>query len=293
MARRNFTDSEEEQIAKIYLAGHSARAIARAYGKDHHISIVAALKRQGVEQRSPGERNRLYALNPHVFDTIDNELAAYFLGYLFADGCVSRNKTLGLGIKWSDKELLVGLKTFLESEAPIKSVFVCSSATQEKKYRQATFEATERHLASRLMELGIIAGRPSHEQMIKQTPPNLYNHLIRGYFDGDGSARKPNATRGGSIVFCGSKELMIWIRDLIAMQAGTNPRLKIQKHNTANLHYLYFSGTGVALKVARYMYKDATFWLARKKKVIESWPALKPRVIKRNEKGRFVKTDPN
>lgn len=293
MARRNFTDAEEEQIAKIYLAGHSAKSIARAYGKSHHISIVAALKRQGVEQRSPGERNRLYALNPHVFDVIDNELAAYFLGYLFADGCVSRDKTLSLAMKWSDRELAVGLKLFLESEAPIKSIYTTGGFNVKKKCRQASFQVTERHLAKRLMELGIVTHRPDHMPMVENTSQKVYNHLLRGFFDGDGSARKPNSTRGGSIVFCGSKELMIWIRDLLAGQVGTNPKLKIQKHVTVDLHYLYFSGTAQSLRIADYMYKDATFWLARKRKVIESWPKPKPRVIKRNKKGQFIKTGPN
>lgn len=289
MPGRNFTDSEEEQIAKIYLAGHSTRAIAKAYNKNHHISIVAALKRQGITQRSPSERNRLYKLNPHVFDVINNELAAYFLGYIFADGNVNRDKTLQFGIKHTDRELLEGIKSFLESEAPIRSIFVRSSETKEKKYKQAILSITERHLAKRLMKLGIIARRPDHMPMINNTPPELYNHLMRGYFDGDGSAKKTSVTRGGCIVFCGSRDLMIWIRALMAKETDTNPNLKIQKHIIANLHYLYFSGTGQALKVTNYLYRDATFWLARKRKVVESWPALQGRHIRRNKKGQFIK----
>lgn len=280
MPRRNFTDSEEEQIARIYLAGHSARAITRAYGLSHHISIVAALRRQGIKQRSPAERNRIYKLNPCAFDKIDSEDAAYWLGFLYADGCVHR-RSLQVALKEQDKEQLIKLKAFLKSEALIKHIKVRSSDTNVKKYKQVTFYVTDRNLSERLKALGIIAGRPDHRPMIKETPGELYHHLIRGYFDGDGSARK-----SPSISFCGSEELLAWIRHIIAQSAGTNPDLKITKHVTANLYYLDLSGRKQALRVAEYLYRDSTVWLARKRDVIDSWP--EPQKRQRNREGRWI-----
>lgn len=264
MPARNFTDSEEEQIGKIYLVGHSARAIARAYDKSHHISIVAALERQDIEQRSPAERNRLYRLDPYAFDEIDNEHKAYWLGFLYADGCVHK-RSLQVSLKREDKEQLIKLKSFLQSEAPIKNVKVGASNT-DQKYKQALFCVTERHLAERLKTLGIVVSRPDHLSMVENTPVELYHHLIRGYFDGDGSARK-----SPSIVFCGSKSLLTWIRDTIAQSVDVNPHLTVTKHTIADLYYLYFSGRRVALRVADYLYEDATTWLARKKQVVDSW----------------------
>jgi hypothetical protein len=278
MPGRNFTDAEEEQIGRIYLAGHSARAIARAYGKAHHISVVAALGRQGIKQRSPAERNRLYSLNPHVFDTIDNEHAAYWLGFLYADGCVHK-RSLQLSIKRSDVEQLIKLKAFLESEAPIKNT-LAKDGTSNKKHQQAFFLITDRHLTDRLRKLGVTIGRPDYRPMIDGVPCSLYNHLIRGYFDGDGSARKSQ-----SLAFCGSRPLLIWIRDTVAQFADTNPDLAITKHSIADLYYLYFSGRKVALRAAEYLYRGATIWLARKRNVIDSW--VLPQEMKRDERGRF------
>ena len=279
MPARNFTDSEEEQIAKIYLAGHSARAIACVYGLNHHISIVSALGRQSVKQRSPAERNRIYQLNPHVFDEIDNEGAAYWLGFLYADGCV-RKRSLQVALKRQDREQLVKLKAFLASESPIKGTTVGASNT-DRRYNQAFFLVTDQHLTSRLRQLGVVTDRPDHRPMIEQTPANLWHHLVRGYFDGDGSARK-----APSIVFCGSKPLLTWIRDTVAQPADTNPNLTITKHIISDLYYLYFSGRKVALRVADYLYKDATVWLARKRQVIELWP--QPQKRERDEWGKFM-----
>jgi len=75
-------------------------------------------------------------------------------------------------------------------------------------------------------------------------------------------------------------------REQILNEAGTNPNLAVTKHNKANIYYLYISGRIQALKVANYMYQDATLWMPRKRKVIESWP--KPQKRYRNAKGQYI-----
>ena len=72
----------------------------------------------------------------------------------------------------------------------------------------------------------------------------------------------------------------------MAQNANTNPDLSVHKHSKAKLHSLYFAGRRVALRVAEYMYRDATVWLERKMDVIDSWP--KPQTPKRDAKGRYI-----
>lgn len=279
MPARNFTDSEEEQIAKIYLSGISARAIARAYNLGHHISITSALRRQQITQRSPAERNRLYKVNPYAFDEIDNELTAYWWGFLYADG-FTHNRTLHLRLAIKDIEQVRRLKRFLELEAPIKVIYVGASNTP-KKYKQAIIETTDKHLVGRLGNLGIIRNRPIFSKAIRFLPIPLTHHWIRGYFDGDGSARQDK-----SLSFVGQPELLKWLRLQFATYANTNPKLAITKHITANIHYLTISGRIQALKVADYIYQDATIWMERKRNVIDNWP--KPKQRYRNKKGQFT-----
>ena len=275
---RNFIDGEEEQIAKIYQAGFSAKAIARAYGLRHHISICAALERQGVEQRPPPERNRLYALDPHVFDVIDCEEAAYWLGFLYADSCLHR-RTLNVRLKLADTDHLMTLREFFRSESPIQQIE--SNCSNGKKYPQCHIEFTDAHLAKRLRNLGILPSRPDYRLAVSQVPRCFLCHFVRGYFDGDGSARK-----NASLAFCGQEDFLLWLRNIFAIEAGTNPHLSVHKHSKANVFYLYISGRLQALKVADFMYRNATFWMARKRHIVDSWP--KPRLRRRNEKGQFI-----
>ena len=263
MPGRNFTDAEEEQIAKIYLAGHSAKSIARAYGLNHHISIVSALKRQGVKMRSVSERNRIYPFNIHAFDDLSNEQAAYWFGFLYADGSIYRN-TIRLCLKETDASHVKAFRAFLESNAPIFIDAKRSSPYNTK--RQNCIEVSDVHTARRLQGLGLVVGRTCPEHTIDNVPDCSVHHWIRGFFDGDGSARKSQ-----SISLCGDPIILAWIRKIAANTAGTNPNLAISKHKTANVHYLYFTGRLHSLKFADFIYQDATIWLGHKRDVINTW----------------------
>lgn len=263
--RIKLNDQERWQIALIYQAGYSARAIARVYGMDKGV-VTRTLKKFGVKQRSLAERNRLYALNPRVFDRIDNEHAAYWWGLLYADGCVSR-RSLVLALKWSDRDHVQRLGDFMQSESPIYKRY------HPKNKNNARIEFTDEHLVKRMRELGIVARRTEAEAIWKHLPGHLIWHWIRGYFDGDGSARKTP-----SITFCGQESLMKWIREVAARDAGTNPNLSVRKHKTAEIYYLYFSGRLQALKIADCMYQSATVFLPRKKTMIDSWPQQRTRI---------------
>jgi len=277
MPPRRFTDEEEACIAAIYEAGHSARAIARVYPVSHHTVIVSALRRQGIVQRSPAERNRLYQLNPHVFDKIDDEPSAYWYGFIYADGYV-HHRSLSLSLKGSDYRHLERLRTFLQSTAPITR---CKRGVR-KEYTTALLYVTHDHLADTLRRLGILPGRPEPQRICEFVPRGLFNHWLRGFFDGDGSARKRPA-----LGFCGDPGLLAVIRKLLAEEVDTRPNLAITPHTVSKrTFYLTYSGRRVALRIADYLYKDATVWLPRKRKVIESWPEPTPR--QRDEKGRWI-----
>jgi hypothetical protein len=224
------------------------------------------LRRQGVEQRPKPERNRWYKVNAHVFDSIDNELAAYWLGFIYADGNVSR-RTLKVCLSTKDRNHLISLRDFMESDSPLFDNVI------RENNETSRIEFTDRWLAGRLRELGIVTWRPFPERMIAGVPPSLAHHCIRGFFDGDGSARKSE-----SIALCGDIPTLSWIRQLAADAVGTNPNLVISKHRKSPIYYIYFSGRIQALKFADFIYRDATFWLGRKRDVVDSWPQMRSRI---------------
>lgn len=274
---RNFTDSEEAEIGKLYQAGFSAKQITRAYGLNHHISIVAAIRRQGIEIRSNHDANRLYLVNHNFFDVIDTEEKAYILGFVYADGAVHK-RSLIVTLSSKDKKQLEKIKACLQSEHPIND-HIRKAWKGGKRYKASTLNITHGHLAKRLKSLGIIKKRPNLENCISQIPNHLIHHWIRGLIDGDGSFHtKP----GFGIV--GGKPLLEFIRKTFTSEIELNPNIKIHKHPTAKVYSLVYGGRIQAQKIANYLYKDATIWLERKREVVENYPEPMPRT--KNKSGQ-------
>lgn len=116
-----------------------------------------------------------------VFDTIDTEEKAYWLGFLYADGCVSDQNQISLELKLLDAEHLHKFKTFLQSSLEVKLDF--------GKLKRCRFSICNVHTASKLGELGCVPRKSFILEFPNENkvPPHLQIPFIRGYFDGDGS----------------------------------------------------------------------------------------------------------
>lgn len=260
---RTLTDETEAAIAADYQNGMSQRKLANKYDTTRTV-IKGALKRQGIATR-PGGGQRLYTINEHAFDVINSEHVAYWTGFIYADGSVYKN-SLSVSLKEADREHVATLASFLDSNRPLY---------HDKRLRAIKMDVTHAYLAKRLVKLGIVARRPNHVSMITATPPRMIRHLLRGFWDGDGCVGKnPN----DGISFCGRLPFMEWIRGHLDVATGVGARRKISKHQTADLHYLRYSGRRVALMVINYLFDGATIWLPRKKRVIDEWPEPKPAI---------------
>lgn len=267
-----FTPAQLEEIERLYNdEGLIIKEIADRFGVSY-TGIWAAMVKAGIKRRQAA---RKYIVNQHVFDKIDNELAAYWLGFIYADGCV-RKTFLQVILSIKDVQVLANLRDFMQSNCPISIRTAKSGYGAGKQVARVAFFGE--HLSERLRELGILTGRPNHKLAIDAIPESLLHHWIRGFFDGDGSA-----DGNKSIWFCGPQKLMEFLRSLFAKRADRNPNLKIIKHCKSELYYLRYKGFYNAHTIAGIMYKDATVWLTRKRQIIQSWP--KP--MSRQERGKL------
>lgn len=277
--RRYFTKEEQAEIVKMYQSGTSIKAIARHFGLKHHSSVSDTLDRLDIKKRAIGEDNRLYKLDNTMFDVIDTEEKAYWLGFLYADGCLSRGKTLYLILAERDGEHVNTFKQFMRSESPLKHIVSNRSTYGESK--QIKIEITDKHLGERMSELGMNTVRKmSGYGSLPFISEHLVHHWIRGWCDGDGSV----GTKDESIGFCGTQELLLKVRSILADEKGLNPELQIKMYR--HMYYLIYKGYFVANKVADYLYQDATVYLPRKREIINNWRERFPR--ERDDLGRYV-----
>jgi len=190
-----------------------------------------------------------YSMNETFFNKWSKEMA-YFLGWLYSDGNVSREKrNFNLHINLKDAYILEIFRKCLNSNHPIKF------------YKNAaTLKIYSRLMCEKLGKLGCIPKKSLHINF--PNIPNCYlNHFVRGFFDGDGSIHfnKPNTIK---ISFLGTKQFIETLQYLLNLNLG------IKNHKLTYYHKLYkcqYYGDD-ARKLCFWMYKNSkNLYLKRKR----------------------------
>ena len=139
MVRKIFKISDK-QIKEMYLNGSSLSDIAKiAQDTKGLMALRRKLQDLGVDTTKNMKKYseklskafKKYKLNESVFDTIDTEEKAYWLGFLMSDGYNHETHSqVSLRLQAGDKEILEKYKIFLETDVPI---YTFKRLTPEKK----------------------------------------------------------------------------------------------------------------------------------------------------------------
>lgn len=129
---------------------------------------------------------RVYPIDDKCFDKIDTEEKAYLLGFIFADGSVSKNGYyLSLDILKSDEYIIDALLNLVYKggTCPGKYYHGCDMVNSE--YVRVTISSKE--LVSCLSCYGVIPNKVWTLRFPYWMDDTLVCHFIRGYFDGNGT----------------------------------------------------------------------------------------------------------
>jgi len=181
-------------VIEEYKMGFSANKLGEKYNIDSG-SIRDIVRKNGGSIRNQSEASTKYSANHNYFNTIDTANKAYFLGFLYADGCIlNHNKSCNLCISISltvtDGYILEKFKKELEFTGEVR-LKPCSQHNYKStwiKRDQKILSVTSGKLCDDLIKLGCV---PCKSLILKfptndQVPKNLMRHFIRGLFDGDG-----------------------------------------------------------------------------------------------------------
>lgn len=193
---------------------------------------------------------RLYHVNDNAFDTIDTEAKAYWLGFLFADGCVIHNNLL-LELSCVDYGHIEKFLNFLCSDYPI----------QPTKKKCVSVCITSKHMVECLKDYGCV----ERKSLILKFPAidlAMEKHFIRGYFDGNGSITKVTTQGRYDVSFSGTMEFLSAIPTSLGIPSNI-----IFKNNSKTANFkLKYGGKAKAKLVMDTFYNNATIFLDRKKK---------------------------
>ena len=191
-----------------------------------------------------------------IFETIDTEEKAYWLGFLYADGSVgSKDNRIELCLAEKDLKQIEKFRDFIGVMNKI------SYRPQTKSYRYS-FKSIP--CKADLIKQGCV---PKKSLILKfpteeQVPKNLIRHFIRGYFDGDGWFT--NTEECFQVGIIGTEDFIKGFLDSIEIQNKNNKIFDVHRENGAKRYV--FGAYQDVLNFLNWIYKDSNVYLDRKYK---------------------------
>lgn len=273
---RSFTHEEVETIKSMYDDKSSQTKIARHF-KTRVSNISYILKELGFEKRYTSDYytstelgNRKYTLNQSFFENIDTQQKAYWLGFMYADGCVivrkgktgnSKGATIQIALKREDdyhlRSFIRDLKGDMELDYPVAKL-------NNKEYEVARLSFGSIQMANDLIKHGCTPRKSLTLDYPETVPDELMSHFIRGYFDGD-----------GSYVFSVTGEKDYLTSSVMGTEVFLKKLKTVLNENEINIGSIYedkrsnavsltISGRENIALLYNYLYKDANVYLGRK-----------------------------
>lgn len=209
----------------------------------------------------------LCRIDETVFDIIDTEEKAYWLGFIYADGNISSvGHRFEINLSVKDIDHMLKLKNFLKYTGEIrfgKSIF------NGKEFIQCRLSVRNEHLWNALNNKGC---SPNKTLLLKFPNLSIFANwklvydFIRGYCDGDGTLGLYNNRM--QIGFAGTEEFLKGIEDFIGIKGSLR---SASQANRPNQIYILRYSMLKARKVARLLYEKSNIYLTRKFKIFESF----------------------
>lgn len=255
-----------ENIILMYKSGMSFRNIEKEIGIPHSTAervVNQYIKDQPiqysliVEDKDKLIRHRKYIFNNSYFHTIDCEEKAYWLGFLYADGCITNDAVI-LTLQANDLKHLIKFRDSLEN------------FTKEPIYRAETnsycLYFNSKEMINDLKHVGCMSRKTFILRFptTNQVPTKFIHHFMRGYFDGDGCIYvNPNKSGTNSVNIVGNKNFIDEYKRTLFESINKKNDIKYRFYNN-NIVSFTLGGNIQIKKIYNFLYKDATIFLDRK-----------------------------
>ena len=266
---RTMTPDSIKIIKEKYLEGETIEEITDKYFKDKYCSgeINMVLRKLGIT-RPNGTQAKI---NHNYFENIDSEHKAYWLGFIYADGSITKKVyekgsytyRLRMELMFEDKYILEQMALDLESDLKPKEYYNDASHFEgyNKPKHTAYIMFSSKKMGEDLVKLGVVPNKTLILKSLPSIPDNLMKHFIRGYFDGDGSVylTKDNTIK---TAFYGTHDFINSIQDFLIKELDLTKK-KITDQKEANVSFVGMAKQE-SEKLYHYMYDEATIFLNRK-----------------------------
>lgn len=254
--RTKLTQNDKENIVILYKSGNTMNEIALKYSISNK-TVSEILHLSGVHISGYGEHSKKYTLNDHYFDIIDNQDKAYILGLLYADGC-NTGRDISISLKSEDKYILEKINKLIGSNRELK--LIPYHQKNEKWSDQYKLCITNKYMATRLIELGVVPCKSLILTFPDWLPDSLYPSFIRGYIDGDGCILKKECR----VNFVSTEQFCLKVAEIIHNKLNIHCSIYSSYGKDTITRFLQIAGRNQVKCFLDYIYNDANLYLIRK-----------------------------
>lgn len=264
-------DAWNEIIAR-YQNGELAGELAKEFGCSGR-AVGAMLERRRIEKHDPSFVYRTasgHSINDRAFNEITPD-AAYWIGFLMADGTVTTGNTVAIVLSEIDAPHLERFRDFLSAS---NKVIFGVNAGFCRKTRACRFAFRSSSVCKALAQYGVVANKTHTASVSEALARN--RDFWRGVVDGDGHIavnHKPSYFNRHPKVNAWSKPRTVARLDLVgseqllkqfsAFVASIVPRANISVRPHKSIYVIGLGG-GTAESVIRALYDGASTALERK-----------------------------
>ena len=278
-----WTKEEDEILISLTKNGSSSKQCSvilnrGSYGCNERLRLLDL----GITDRKLSI-TRKYELNEEFFDNIDTEEKAYILGFLITDGYNNeKDYVISIKLQERDKEILEKIRKIIGSNRPLVYFKEKTNIKKDggiiKGGPSWSLVISSKNISQKLALIGCYQCK-SLTARLPTIRSDLYNHLLRGIFDGDGSINITHSSQYRFQIY-GNKEFLEDIQKLLINSVGVN-KIKIYKHPTNNEYMLEYGGNNSSYKILSWIYNNSTIYLQRK---YERFQNLRKKIEMKNEK---------
>lgn len=239
---------DQKDIVKMYLSNKTTVDIAKIYNCTPK-AVNDVLRKHNVEIRKGKTAFVNYKQYPVLFDSIDNNFKAYFLGFMLTDGYLTQGRN-SISIQLKDYDAVKFISEHINSTVVNVS---------RGMYRTSYYSAVD---IENLKRLGVI-----HNKSLTLQGPRLssnenkhLHYILRGIIDGDGWIRKD----GKEFFICSaSKDFIQWCITSLESLGMTNLKYKFVNNEHNGIYYVRTALTHNIQILATKIY-DKPYGMSRK-----------------------------
>lgn len=262
-------NNNKEEILKKYNDGISVKKLTKEFNHGRK-TIIKFLTDNGCNVRNKRDSHLRFSINENYFELIDSHEKSYWLGFIYADGNIYKNK-LQIGLAHKDKNILNKFKRCINSNYKLYN---------DGGYPK--FIVRNNKIVQDLNKLGVFPKKSLNLIFpdTKQVSDEFINSFILGYFDGDGWITYRNyknkfgyKIKSWNFGIISTFEFCQSVKNILDSVVGRTGYIRKEKRSKENVWTLCYSGSCMGEKgkispnnLYNFIYNNIKDSLNRKKK---------------------------